>query len=99
MQHYFIETKHNAEDYFEFTATVLDQNLTIRYCDNIFSKDELDGGTQILLETILKHTLQTKVLDMGCGYGPVGVLLKTFHLVQNLLKNLDHIVRLCLMRT
>ena len=50
-----------------------------KLCDEYnFSKDELDGGTRILLETILENTLQTKVLDMGCGYGPVGVLLKTF---------------------
>lgn len=76
MQHYFIETKHNVEDYFEFTATVLDQNLTIRSCDNIFSKDELDLGSKTLIETVVEAVNpKGQGLDFGCGYGVIGIAL------------------------
>lgn len=43
-----------------------------------FSKDKLDTGTRILLETVLDH--QEKVdslLDLGCGIGPVAVVLSS----------------------
>ena len=78
MSHYFINDKNLAENRKEISFRFLARSFTFISDDGVFSKDELDGGTRILLETILENTLQTKVLDMGCGYGPVGVLLKTF---------------------
>ena len=39
----------------------------------VFSKGELDQGTRILLEAL--PPLQGEVLDLGCGWGPVGVIL------------------------
>ena len=45
----------------------------------VFSKDKLDTGTRILLETILEHEQNPElVLDLGCGIGPVGVVLSSF---------------------
>ena len=78
MSHYFINDKNLAQNRREISFRFLARSFTFISDDGVFSKDELDGGTRILLETILKNTLQTKVLDMGCGYGPVGVLVKTF---------------------
>ena len=44
----------------------------------VFSKGELDNGTRILLKA-LPDEMQGRVLDLGCGWGPVGVSLgKTF---------------------
>lgn len=40
----------------------------------VFSRGELDNGTRILLSA-LPDTLQGRVLDLGCGWGPVGVAL------------------------
>lgn len=42
----------------------------------VFSKDGLDTGTRILLETLVKQGLSGKVLDYGCGIGPIGIILK-----------------------
>ena len=78
MSHYVINDKNLAQNRREFSFRFLARSFTFVSDDGVFSKDELDGGTRIMLETILKHPLQTKVLDMGCGYGPVGILLKTF---------------------
>lgn len=42
----------------------------------VFSKDKLDTGTRILLETVLKEQEEpSTTLDMGCGIGPVGIVL------------------------
>lgn len=39
----------------------------------VFSKDGLDVGTRVLLEAL--PVLHGRVLDLGCGWGPVGVTL------------------------
>ena len=40
----------------------------------VFSKARLDFGTDLLLKTTM-DSLEGEVLDLGCGYGPVGVLV------------------------
>ncbi len=39
----------------------------------VFSGDGLDDGTRLLLDTTIPM-LSGKVLDLGCGWGPVGVI-------------------------
>ena len=49
------------------------------FSDNgVFSKNGLDEGSNILIEYILKLPLNGRLLDMGCGYGPIGLTLVTF---------------------
>lgn len=44
------------------------------YTDNgVFSKKGLDFGTRTLLESI--PNLEGDILDLGCGYGPIGIYL------------------------
>ena len=46
------------------------------YTDNgDFSKGKLDFGTRTLLETIPVHELNGIVLDVGCGYGVIDIIL------------------------
>ena len=48
----------------------------IFYTDNgVFSKDGLDFGSRLLLESIPLEAVGGKVLDMGCGYGVFGIIL------------------------
>lgn len=73
--------------YFDNDTTVRDKAIPIHFTvhqtaytlqsdTGVFSKDKLDMGTRILLETVLqyeKNPLET--LDLGCGIGSVGVVL------------------------
>lgn len=43
--------------------------------NGVFSKDGLDFGSRFLLETIPLEEIGGKVLDMGCGYGVLGIVL------------------------
>ena len=45
--------------------------------NNIFSKKGLDFGTRTLLENIDLNTITGDVLDFGCGYGPIGIYIKS----------------------
>lgn len=41
----------------------------------VFSKNGLDFGTRTLLETLDTSKINGKVLDFGCGYGPIGIYI------------------------
>ncbi len=47
------------------------------YTDNgVFSKDKIDYGSKLLLETYLDSSKQEgSVLDLGCGYGFLGIVI------------------------
>ncbi len=44
----------------------------------VFSKTRLDYGTELLIETVIvdQPKMIGKLVDLGCGYGPVGIVLK-----------------------
>lgn len=54
-----------------------DQVLHFRVSQDLFSSYDVDIGTQRLLRTLLRgDDTFSRVLDLGCGYGPVGLALK-----------------------
>lgn len=44
--------------------------------NGVFSKDSLDYGSRVLLETLMNENISGRVLDLGCGIGVIGILLK-----------------------
>ena len=44
--------------------------------NNVFSKKYLDFGTRTLLEGVNVAEIKGDVLDIGCGYGPIGIYIK-----------------------
>lgn len=51
------------------------------FSDNgVFSKDKLDFGSTLLLETVLENVDKENlnILDVGCGYGYMGISLAKF---------------------
>lgn len=76
MSHYFEDTRHLKSNRKDFSFRFWCFNYSFVSDNGVFSKEELDEGTRILLETSLKDGLSGKVLDLGCGIGPVGVVVK-----------------------
>ena len=54
---------------------VLGNKFTFLTDNGVFSKDGLDFGSRLLLETIPLEEVGGKILDMGCGYGVFGIVL------------------------
>ena len=77
MSHYFEDVEHEKEDYFLIEDYINHKKYTFQSCDNVFSKNQVDYGTKVLISTILKNykTLGKRVLDLGCGYGAIGISL------------------------
>ncbi len=57
---------------------LLGESFTLESDRGVFSKESLDDGTRLLLETIAKTHLGREVLDLGCGIGSLGLLLAHF---------------------
>ena len=72
-EHYYSENPGVAHDEREVIFEVLDQSLRCTTDAGVFSKGELDEGTRVLLEAL--PPLHGRALDLGCGWGAVGVLL------------------------
>lgn len=58
----------------EFNTNLFGHNLTFRSTWGIFSPREIDAGTELLLRH-LKIQPDEIVLDLGCGYGPLGLAI------------------------
>lgn len=48
--------------------------FTFAIGNTLFSTFDLDHGTDILIRAITLHNPKT-ILDLGCGYGPLGIML------------------------
>ncbi len=57
---------------------VLGQKFMFFTDNGVFSKTGLDFGSRLLLETIPLDEVGGKILDMGCGYGVIGIILSKF---------------------
>lgn len=75
MGHYFEENPQTAHNRKEISFRFSSVNYTFVTDSNLFSKDKVDTGTQILLSAVAKYGTGKKVLDLGCGYGVVGIVL------------------------
>lgn len=75
MSHYFINdenVKHNKKI---IEVKCCDTTIKV-YTDNgVFSKEHLDYGTRLLLTNFLKESKEGNVLDLGCGYGIIGITI------------------------
>jgi len=71
--HYYTENPASAHDARRVAVRALGQALTFTTDAGVFSRDGLDRGTEVLLNAL--PPLSGRVLDLGCGWGAVGVAL------------------------
>ena len=76
MSHYFENDKNLVSEIKTFDINILGNLFTFNTDNGVFSKGELDFGTSLLIKNVLKMNLSGQILDLGCGYGPIGIILK-----------------------
>lgn len=72
--HYYSVNPNSEHDYWEIKARALGCEAQFTTDAGVFSRDGLDRGTEVMLEA-LQDLSGKRVLDLGCGWGPVGVFL------------------------
>lgn len=75
MSHYYLNDNKLAHAVKSYDVVINDIHLKMYSDLGIFSKDYLDYGTRVLLETVKLEDNQKTVIDMGCGYGPIGIYI------------------------
>ena len=79
MNHYFTSDPSRKPNRKNIDFRFLGISETFISDDGVFSKDTLDFGSRVLLETVMERELKGDLLDLGCGLGYMGVLLKKYH--------------------
>lgn len=57
----------------EFDVSLMGVKLSLMSDNGVFSKRGVDFGTRVLLDSLPKEMLEEPLLDVGCGYGPIGL--------------------------
>src|SRR5699024_9550301 len=55
--------------------TIRNRSYTFTSSSGVFSKDGIDFGTKLLIENFIPPEVEGDFLDLGCGYGPIGIVL------------------------
>ncbi|MDR1568627.1 MAG: class I SAM-dependent methyltransferase [Streptococcaceae bacterium] len=75
-QMYYAKNPDAAHDIYELQVNLLGTAFRFLTDAGVFSKRSIDFGTQFLLETLDFSTAPAgDLLDVGCGYGPIGITL------------------------
>ena len=75
MSHYFENDKNLVSEIKPFNININGYGFTFNTDNGVFSKGELDFGTNLLIQNVLKKGVSGDILDLGCGYGAIGIIL------------------------
>ena len=71
--HYFSEQPRGTEVRRTITARIWGQELPLITASGVFAADGLDRGTAVLLRASPIPEGSPRILDLGCGYGPIAL--------------------------
>jgi 16S rRNA (guanine1207-N2)-methyltransferase len=75
IDHYYTTNPHIGHETIEFTVNLRGITLKLRSDAGVFSKYRIDNGTKLLIEALRLEENQRQILDLGCGYGPIGLII------------------------
>ena len=73
MSHYFVNDDKVASKPRQVVYSFNGVDFSLESDNGIFSKNELDKGSELLIETLLPINLGKSLLDLGCGIGVIGL--------------------------
>ncbi|MCM0598238.1 class I SAM-dependent methyltransferase [Periweissella fabalis] len=74
--HYYTENPDIVHDEKTWPFILLNNEIKFTTDNGVFSKQTVDYGTRVMLEAFREdHAPAGKILDLGTGYGPVGIAL------------------------
>ncbi|TFB14737.1 class I SAM-dependent methyltransferase [Filobacillus milosensis] len=73
--HYYSQKPTSKSNPSRFQTTLNSITLNFQTDEGVFSKKQIDYGTKALINSFIQPDQQGDLLDLGCGYGPIGLTL------------------------
>lgn len=78
-EHYYSKTPDSKSSPMTWDFKLRENTFTFTTDNGVFSKKEVDFGSRMLIEAFTEPEVAGEILDLGCGYGPIGIsLAKSF---------------------
>ncbi|MGF6952986.1 16S rRNA (guanine1207-N2)-methyltransferase [Neobacillus sp. B4I6] len=79
-EHYYSRTQKVESDPKFWDYTLKNNQFRFKTDNGVFSKREVDFGSRLLIESFEMPNADGLLLDVGCGYGPIGLsIAKSYH--------------------
>ncbi|MCP1146486.1 class I SAM-dependent methyltransferase [Lysinibacillus endophyticus] len=72
-EHYYSKKPQTESKPRQWKFTLRGYSFLFETDTGVFSKSEVDFGSRVLIETFELPDLNGAILDVGCGYGPIGL--------------------------
>lgn len=72
-EHYYSNKPQTESKPRQWKFTLCGHTFTFETDAGVFSKSEVDFGSRVLIDTFEMPEVKGDVLDVGCGYGPIGL--------------------------
>ncbi|MBO0961553.1 class I SAM-dependent methyltransferase [Neobacillus sp. MM2021_6] len=72
-EHYYSRTQKVESNPILWDYTLKSHLFRFKTDNGVFSKREVDFGSRLLIESFVMPDAEGFVLDVGCGYGPIGL--------------------------
>lgn len=72
-EHYFSNQPQSKSNPQSWSYRLRGNNITFTSDHGVFSKNEVDFGSRALIEAFKEPQISGEILDLGCGYGPIGL--------------------------
>lgn len=77
--HYYSKTPGTESNPRWWNFTLRGHSMRFKTDQGVFSKNEVDFGSRVLIDAFKEPDAEGPFLDVGCGYGPIGLsLAKSF---------------------
>ena len=75
MSHYYQNDPNLASNLHKISFDINDLHMSLWTDNGVFSKSRVDEGSLAFLKVLLPLKLTGKILDLGCGYGTIGLTI------------------------
>jgi len=72
-EHYFSNKPQSKTSPKQWSYQLRGKTYTFTSDVGVFSKNEVDFGSRLLIEQFQEPSIAGDLLDLGCGYGPIGI--------------------------
>ena len=78
-EHYYSNKPQTESKPRQWKFTLLGNTFTFETDAGVFSKSEVDFGSRVLIDAFEMPDVAGVLLDVGCGYGPIGLSIAKVH--------------------